>query len=84
MAKIDKRMVGFFQNKIEKVLSIWVLFFTILGIYLARTNEHYFKYQFTVEDGFLEWSSVVFLVTAGIFSYKRGLRALKNKKNSFF
>ncbi len=84
VAKIDKRMVGCFQNKIEKVLSIWVLFFTILGIYLARTNEQYFKYQFTVEDGFLEWSSVVFLVTAGIFSFKRGLRALKNKKKLIF
>ena len=51
---------------------------------MARTNEHYFKYQFTVEDGFLEWSSVVFLVTAGIFSFKRGLACIKKQKETHF
>jgi ribose 5-phosphate isomerase B len=84
VAKIDKRTVGFFQNKFEKVLSVWVLLFTILGIYLARTNEQYFKFNFTVEDGFLEWSSVVFLITAGVFSFKRGIHALKDGKKLIF
>ena len=82
--KIDQRKIGFFQNKIELVLSFWVLVFTLLGVFLARTNEHYFKHNFTVEDGFLEWSSVVFLLTAGYFTLKRGLKAFKNKKNYVF
>ena len=79
--KIDQRKIGFFQNKLEQILSFWVLIFTLLGVYLARTNEHYFKHNFTVEDGFLEWSSVVFLLTAGYFTLKRGFKALKGKKN---
>ena len=45
---------------------------------LARTNSEYFKSVFTVEDGFLEWSSVVFLMTAGFYSLQRAIK-LKGK-----
>ena len=75
--KIDQK-AQIFSDIFQKTMLFWVFTFTILGIFLARTNSEYFKSVFTVEDGFLEWSSVVFLMTAGVYSLRRAIK-LKGK-----
>lgn len=78
--KIDQK-VQFFSDVLQKTMLFWVFSFTILGVFLARTNSEYFKSVLTVEDGFLEWSSVVFLLTAGFYSLRRAIKLKRKNKN---
>ena len=78
--KIDQK-VNLFSDNFQKIMLFWVFSFTLLGVFLARTNSEYFKTVFTVEDGFLEWSSVVFLMTAGFYSLRRAIKLKRKNKN---
>lgn len=64
-------ILKYFSSRLEAFLLISGIAMTFLGSLLGRFNTPYFKATFTVEDGFLEWSSVVFLVAASAVSFKR-------------
>jgi len=65
------KFLRFFENNLEAYLMISGIVMVTLGSFLGRFNDQYFKSSFTVEDGFLEWSSVIFLVAASCTSFKR-------------
>ena len=67
----ERKVLGFFSSTLEAFLLISGLLMTALGALLGRFNSPYFKGSFTVEDGFLEWSSVLFLIAASLVSFKR-------------
>ena len=67
----ESKTLKYFESKIEAFLLISGLSMATLGSLLGRFNPKYFESSYTVEDGFLEWSSVVFLVAASSVSFRR-------------
>ena len=65
------KVLRYFDSKLEAYLMISGIVMVTLGSFLGRFNDKYFKASFTVEDGFLEWSSVVFLVGASSVAFRR-------------
>ena len=54
-----------------------------LGIYFSRMNEELFLNHYIVEDGPLEWSTVVMLFAAGCLMMVRAIR-LRGKRTKLF
>lgn len=48
----------------EKVVMVTVSALVLLGLYLSYADPDYFKNQYTVEDGLLEWATVAALLIA--------------------
>lgn len=55
----------------EKLALGYVSFFTLLGFAWSYIDHNSFKLYFVMEDGFTEWSTVVFLVIGLYVSAKR-------------
>jgi len=68
------------QQQIETLAAITISTFLFFSIYLARFNEPAFRYEFTIEDGFVEWCTVIVLfitmiICARRFWHLRGARS---------
>ncbi len=61
----------FNQQQIEVFATITVVTFLGFSIYLAKFNPDVFRFEFTVEDGFVEWCSVLVLFCTMIVCAKR-------------
>jgi hypothetical protein len=59
------------MGRIEKAVMAVVWALVLLGLYLSYADPDYFRNQYTVEDGLLEWATVAALVTAMIVCGKR-------------
>ncbi len=59
------------QQHVEVILAITISTFLVFAIYLAKFNHDAFRYEFVVEDGFIEWFTVVVLFTAMVVCGKR-------------
>ncbi len=46
-------------NKLERWILAYVFVTVLLGVYLAIFNQPYFDQSYTIEDGFLEWLTVI-------------------------
>lgn len=55
----------------EKVILIMIVFFVFLGIYFSRTDLQYFEGVYVVEDGFIEWMTVLALFLGGSICFYR-------------
>ena len=56
---------------VERTVTGYVVLFLVLGIYLSIFNPHYFDTVYTLEDGILEWLTVVALLTTMFVCAKR-------------
>ncbi len=62
-------------SQIERVVFYYIALFLLLGVLLSIFNQSYFDTVYTVEDGVLEWLTVVALLTSMVVCWQRLLRA---------
>lgn len=67
----------------EKLALIYVSVFTLVGFVWSYINHDTFKAYFVMEDGFTEWSTVVFLLI-GLFVCVQRVWKLKGEKPFLF
>lgn len=60
-----------------------LLQFLLFGLYFAHTNLTYFEGVFAVEDGLVEWLTVVWLVASAVLCITRFFK-LRNKRPKLF
>ena len=58
-------------SKIELGILLAVALMTLFGLISSYTHPDFFRYQFTVEDGVIEWLTVVALVCTMIVCFRR-------------
>jgi len=71
------------MHPIEKITLGYLAFFLILGIYLAIFNQSYFDSVYTLEDGILEWLTVIALFTTAWVCCKRAIQFSATQKKQF-
>jgi hypothetical protein len=59
------------SSTLERIIIIYILVFLALGIYLSIFNLEYFDTVYTVEDGVLEWLTVIALSATMVICLKR-------------
>ena len=70
--------------QLERTIFCYILLFSILGVYLSIFNQIYFDTVYTLEDGVLEWLTVVALLTTMVVCVKRLLWAGFSRGLPFF
>lgn len=73
----------FSQTNIEWFLGITILTFLIFAVFLSHTNPHAFRYDLVIEDGFVEWCTVIILFVAMVVCGRRFLQ-LRGRRNALF
>ncbi|MBO6565553.1 MAG: hypothetical protein JJ956_12455 [Pseudomonadales bacterium] len=71
------------QQQIETMAAMTIATFLLFSIYLAKFNEPSFRYEFTIEDGFVEWCTVVVLFVTMMVCAKRFWR-LRQVRSGLF
>ncbi len=71
------------QQQVETMAAITIATFLFFSIYLAKFNEPSFRYEFTIEDGFVEWCTVVVLFITMVVCAKRFWR-LRQVRSGLF
>lgn len=71
------------QQQIETVAAIVIATFLFFSIYLAKANPDAFRYEFTIEDGFVEWCTVIVLSATMIVCGRRFWR-LRQVRSGLF
>jgi hypothetical protein len=66
-------------TKVEVFVLYLVLGLILFGIMLSRTDPYWFEFTYAVEDGFIEWMTVLPLLAAMITSFKRFLKLYKKR-----
>lgn len=64
---------GITQHHIEVMLVVTISTFLLFAIYLAKFNHDAFRYEFVIEDGFIEWCTVIVLFCTMLVCGKRFL-----------
>lgn len=59
------------QQHVEVMLTITITTFLLFAIYLAKFNHDAFQHEFVIEDGFIEWCTVVVLFSVMLVCGKR-------------
>ncbi len=63
-----------------EILIIYLIFgLIIFGIVLSRTDPYWFEFNYAVEDGFIEWMTILPLLAAMVISLKRLIRLYSNR-----
>ncbi|RDC65004.1 hypothetical protein [Adhaeribacter pallidiroseus] len=70
-------------TKVEIFVLYLVLGLILFGIVLSRTDPYWFEFTYAVEDGFIEWMTVLPLLAAMVISVKRFFN-LYNKRKWLF
>ena len=70
-------------TRVEAFFYAVLLQFLLFGLYFAHTNLQYFEGVFAVEDGLVEWLTVLWLVSASILCITRIFK-LKSKRSKLF
>ncbi len=73
----------FNQQEVEVFLCLTVVTFLAFAVYLAQVNHNAFRYDFVIEDGFVEWFTVVILFIAMIVCMRR-FWILRGKRSKLF
>jgi len=66
-------------TKTDKIAYLFLILVFGLGIYFANTNLQYFDEVYTVEDGFVENGSAIFLISSSILLIYRFFKLYKQK-----
>ncbi len=59
------------QEHVETNCAFLIASFLLFAVFLASNNPDSFRYEFTVEDGFIEWVTVVILLVAMVVCARR-------------
>lgn len=70
-------MLKFNFNKIEISILSLVFLLVLIGLVLSITNEVVFEERYVVEDGFIEWLTVIGLLFGAGLSFARAKRLYK-------
>lgn len=70
-------------NILEKLTVYYLVFFMVLGIYLSIFNQAYFDTVYTLEDGLLEWLTVVALFTTAAVTFNRAVKFASTQSKVF-
>ncbi|WP_372794486.1 hypothetical protein [Lutibacter sp.] len=70
-------------TRTEKLAYLFLIIIFGLGIYFANTDLQYFDEVYTVEDGFVESGSAIFLFISSMLLFVRFFKLFKHK-NSFW
>lgn len=70
-------------TSIERWILAYVFIFVVLGVYLAIFNTPYFDQTYTLEDGFLEWLTVVALSATAVICTQRAV-CLAGQRSAIF
>ena len=71
------------QQQMEFTVAVTLAIFLSFAVVLSRLNPEAFRFVFVVEDGFIEWCTVLVLLTAMVVCGKRFL-ALRSTRGAFF
>jgi hypothetical protein len=71
------------QRQVETFLGLVIAAFLCFAIFLARFNHDAFQFEFVIEDGFIEWCTVVVLFSTMLVCGRRFLR-LRNQRSMLF
>lgn len=71
------------MNSVERLVLAYLAFFLVLGVYLSIFNQAYFDTIYTIEDGILEWLTVVALFTIAVVCLKRAIRFSSTQGKQF-
>ncbi len=71
------------QQEIEILLGLTIATFLVFAVYLSRFNHDAFRYEFVVEDGFIEWCTVLVLFSTMLVCAKR-IVTLRRHRNYLF
>lgn len=71
------------REQVEIFASLTIGSFLFFAVFLAQINHDAFRYDYVIEDGFIEWCTVVVLFCAMIVCGRRFLD-LKGKRNGLF
>jgi|GEM_PF-156005 len=71
------------QQEIEILLGLTVATFLVFAVYLSRFNHDAFRYEFVVEDGFIEWCTVLVLFSTMLVCARR-LVTLRRHRSYLF
>lgn len=66
-------------TKVEIYTLYFVTGLIIFGIVLSRTDAFWFEYTFAVEDGFIEWLTVLPLLMAMVITFRRVFRLYRSR-----
>ena len=64
---------------IDKVAYLFLIVIYGFGIYFANTDLNYFDEFYTVEDGFIEVASAIFLLSSSLLLLYRFIKLFKHK-----
>ncbi len=70
-------------TRIESFFYAILFQFVLFGLYFAHTNNTYFESVFVVEDGLVEWLTVLWLILTAGLCIKR-FTSLQGKRPKFF
>ncbi len=70
-------------TRVESFFYAILLQFVLFGLYFAHTNNTYFESVFVVEDGLVEWLTVLWLLLSAGLCVKR-FTTLQGKRPKFF
>ena len=71
------------QSIFEKSLLVFVSVNLIVAVYFSHTDPDFFRHSFVVEDGFIEWCTVITLLAAMVICARRLVLLRKIKKLPF-
>ncbi|QNF33151.1 hypothetical protein HUW51_10590 [Adhaeribacter swui] len=67
-------------TKVEIFVLYLVFGLLVFGIVLSRTDPYWFEFTYAVEDGFIEWMTVLPLLAAMVVALKRFGQLYRHKK----
>lgn len=68
---------------LETIILTMIAHFVFFGLYFAHTNLSYYEGVFAVEDGLVEWLSVLFLLSGAAVCFKRVFSLIGERPRSF-
>jgi hypothetical protein len=72
--------MSFKPTNLDKIAYFFLIILFAFGVYYGFTNLDYFNNSFTKEDGFVEWSTAIFLFLISMLSFYRLVTLGKSKK----
>ena len=67
----------------ERIIFSIVFFLVVIGVILSRVNVAFFEGFYVLEDGFIEWLTIVALLCGAFLCFYRAFK-LKSKRNVMF
>lgn len=70
-------------DKIELAILLFTSIFALAGVVMSYSHPEFFRHHYTVEDGFIEWLTVLALLVSMFVCFNRAWRLRKQAKPLF-